>query len=150
MRWGFTGSQQGFPENVLLEELALLNLQKGDVVFTGGCVGVDSQVAHLVAKHYPEVKQVIVAPHIAHLPKYNQNKLDKKTFKLGIVFQLPMQDSYKEHPLLCYKDRNEKLVHLSDKMLAFKRGSKPRSGTQMTINMAFKVGKLHKLVALDD
>ena len=145
MRFGFTGSQSGFPEEKILEVLKSLDLKKGDVVFTGGCIGVDSQIAQLVNKHFPEVKQVIVVPYVQHLPKYNQNKLDKKAMSLGIVFQLPFKEEYNSHPFLCYRDRNQKIVDFSDQIIAFKKGNKPRSGTQMTINMAKKAEKLHSI-----
>ena len=148
MRWGFTGSQQGFPEEIILNELKELDLKEGDVVFTGGCIGVDSQIAHLIAKHFPKVKQVIVSPHFDHLPQYNQAKLNKKTFKLGIVFQLPYKEEYEKHPFLCYKDRNQKLVELSDKIIGLKK-NKFRSGTQMTVDFAKKANKLHKVISID-
>ena len=99
MIWTFTGSQKGFPEETILEELKRLNLKKGDVVITGACVGIDAQIAHMVAKHYPEVQQIIIVPYVKHLPKKNQDKVDKSVFTLGKVFFMSWKDIYEKHPI---------------------------------------------------
>ena len=148
MKYGFTGSQDGFPEQTILQELHKLNLKEGDFVITGGCVGVDSQIAEIVHNHFPFVKQIVIAPYVEHLPSYNQKKLNKKVFSYGRVYVLPYKEEYTKNPFLCYRDRNIKIVECSDKVIGFKKGNKLRSGTQMTINLAQKANKLHRVVYL--
>lgn len=132
-RWGFTGSQNGADEEVILTTLKELPLLEDDWVVTGGCIGVDSQMFYLVKEHYPEVHQLVVFPA-------NISKVDHTIFRHepDAIFMPQGTD---------YRDRNERLVSESDKMIAFWTG-KTRSGTFMTINIAYKQVKMYKIVML--
>jgi len=131
MKWGFTGSQKGANIKDIFDVVCEI-LDDDDVVVTGACVGIDSQVAHLVHELYPQIKQVIIVPA-------NRSKVDISVLKFADeLIQMPRDTSY--------RDRNEKLVEESDKVIAFWTGQKAYSGTFMTITIAKRENKLFKIV----
>ena len=123
--YGFTGSQKGADVKVISDTLKSLKLKKGDIVVTGACIGVDAQVSNLTKIHFPYVRQVIIVP-------YNKSKVDENVFKNGKVIYMSEGTDY--------RDRNEVIVEMSDKMIAFWTGEEI-SGTYMTMNIAKKEGK---------
>lgn len=133
MKWGFTGSQSGCDDEIIIKVLAELPLEIDDIVVTGGCIGIDAQVFYIVTELYPLVRQLVVFP--GYLKKVDG----------GIIAQakeaiyMPKESNY--------RDRNERLVTESDKMTAFWTG-KQRSGTYMTINIARRANKLHRIIHL--
>ncbi len=135
MKWGFTGSQMGCAEFILIRELKRLNLKKDDIVITGACVGIDSQIHHLVKRNYPDVETLVIVPA-------NFAKVDQTCFvtELNAIF-MPKGSSY--------RDRNTRIVKESDKVVAFWTG-RQRSGTYMTINIAKRASKLHKVIHIDE
>lgn len=130
-KWGFTGSQAGADEDIILDTLFSLPLEDEDWVVTGACIGIDSQVFHLVKDYFPKVHQLVVFPS-------NMNRVDHtiEQYISEAIYMIEGTD---------YRDRNERLVAESDKMVAFWKGSQ-RSGTYMTMNIARRVSKLHKIV----
>ena len=134
IKWGFTGSQAGTDEDMVLETLFSLPLQDEDWVITGACIGIDSQVFHLVKDYYPRVHQLVVFPA-------DMSRVDHSIEQyISEAVYMPQGTDY--------RDRNERLVAESERMVAFWKGSK-RSGTYMTMNIARKVSKLHKIVHID-
>lgn len=130
MKWGFTGTQKGISEKKILKVLRTLDLKENDWVVTGACIGVDSQIAHLVAEYYPDVRQIIIVPA-------DRKKVDKTVFPLAKrLIKMGKGSSY--------RDRNKRLVEESDKVIAFWIGVK-RSGAYMTIRIADREGKLHRV-----
>lgn len=129
--YGFTGTRKYVSDKIILELLASLNLSEKDMIITGGCIGLDSSLSHLTKVHYPLVKQIIVMPT-------NKSQVDLSVINNGEVIKIPAG--------LSYRDRNEKIVELSEKVIAFWTGQKTYSGTYMTINIAKKEGKLFKIV----
>lgn len=127
IRWGFTGAQSGCDPKIIKSMLKNLRLKSGDQVVTGACVGVDAQVAGIVRKNYPKVKQVLVVP-------YNRSKVDRRVYQCAdVIYEMPKDTDY--------RNRNEALVRLSHYMTAFWTGQK-RSGTYMTMNIAKRANKL--------
>lgn len=134
MRWGFTGSQKGTRDNTILKILSGLNLTKDDWVITGACIGIDTQVACLVAAEFPFVKQLIIYP-------YDRTKVsDDLDLIADEWINMPEGSNY--------RDRNERLVKESDLMVAFWTGKKAYSGTFMTINIAKRANKLNRVVQI--
>ena len=129
-KFGFTGPKSGCDESIVLKVLSELYLTQNDTVVTGACIGLDSQISHLVRKHYPLTKQRIVVPN-------NRKFVDQTTFANGDVILMPDDTSY--------RDRNEEMVRLSEKVISFWNGNK-RSGTYMTMNIAKRHNKLYKIV----
>ncbi len=127
MKYGFTGSQKGTDDKTVLKVLKSLKLTKDDTVVTGACIGIDAQVALLVAKHYPKVKQLIIVPG-------NKSKVDNNVLKIKNAKYIFMSKN------TTYRMRNERLVEESDRFIAFWTGIQ-RSGTFMTMNIAKKAGK---------
>ena len=99
-------------------------------IVTGACVGVDECIFFWFRAHYPEIPQTVVFPA-------DRKAVDLTEGEVRIaghtVVLMP--------PGTSYRQRNEKLVELSDLVGAFWTGQK-RSGTYMTMNIARKVGKL--------
>ena len=130
-RWGFTGSRKGCNESIIAKALKDLPLKKNDQIVTGACMGIDAQIAIYVGKNYPSVYQVVVVPD-------NRSQIDKRVFKYADwIIEMPDNSSY--------RDRNEGIVRLSHKVIAFWTGWK-RGGTYMTINIAKREEKLHKII----
>jgi len=131
MKWGFTGSQDGAPSARIISVLDSLKLELDDLIVTGGCIGVDSQIFHAVRKQYPTINQLVIFPA-------DLSKVDSSILPLATNFiQMPKGTDY--------RDRNERLVLESDKMVAFWTGRK-RSGTYMTMNIAKRASKLSVLI----
>ena len=121
MRYGFTGSQNGTDSTLILSTLNTLNLTENDMIVTGACIGIDSQVSHIAKKHFPFVKQQIFVPN-------DKKKVDKSVYSNGNVIFMPKHTDYRY--------RNERIVFNSDILIAFWTGKKAYSGTYMTINIA--------------
>jgi len=130
-RYGFTGSQLGFRISIISKLISSLNLTDDDVIITGACIGIDSQVSHYIKKHYPNVQQLIIVPS-------NLSRVDKSVFINGKVRFMPVNTGYRK--------RNEAIVDESDKVIAFWSGKKIYSGTYMTMNIAKKQNKLYEVV----
>jgi len=131
---GFTGSShlglQPTQDRLILNLYRLAEEVKPSRVVTGACVGVDTFVYEFFNKFYPDIPQTVVFP------------ADRKAVGLtedGVraaghtVVVMPDGTSYRQ--------RNKKIVELSDKLAAFWTGQ-TRSGTFMTMNIARKAGKL--------
>ena len=133
MRWGFTGSQKGCDTKILGGDLDILNLKSGDWLITGACIGVDAQIFHLAKDRYPEIPQLVIFP-------YNRDKIDTtiEAYANDVIWMPQGTD---------YRDRNERIVAESDRIIAFWTG-KERSGTYMTMNIARRAGKLWTVVRI--
>jgi len=139
-KWGFTGSQIGASEELILKTLMDLPLEDNDLVITGACVGVDSQVFHLVRKHYPMIRHLIVWPS-------NRSKTDLTIWDECFLKDPKKIDHFKMRSNTTYRDRNDQIVLQSNKIIAFWTGSRT-SGTYMTMNIAKRASKLHKVVRI--
>jgi hypothetical protein len=109
------------------------------VAITGACVGIDQYIAEYLLCKHPDVRQIIVVPGDAKL--VSGLFLDRMQQHSSIVTILHMP------PGSSYRDRNKRIVFLSDMVEAFWDGRK-RSGTLMTINIARKAGKLQKVTMI--
>ncbi len=127
IKYGFTGSRKTCDEKLIQRTLDLIELRKRDIIITGACVGIDSQIAQYVKKRYPFIKQCVIVPA-------NKTQIDVKAIKCGdLVYHMPSGTDY--------RDRNQVLVNVSHKIIAFWDGN-TISGTKMTINIAQKQNKL--------
>ena len=77
---------------------------------------------------YPNVRQTIVVPS-------NKKLVNNKVLSIKNATVIYMPDGSS------YRDRNKKIVELSEYVEAFWNGAKFRSGTFMTINIAKRAGK---------
>lgn len=102
-----------------------------EAVVTGGCVGVDSYVHHWFRKNHPDILRVVVLP--GDLKAVDLSVCDSAS---GGVIEMPSSGKGST-----YRDRNEELVRRSRLMASFWTGQE-RSGTYMTMNIAFRAGKL--------
>ncbi len=123
MKYGFTGTQIGVDDNIILHTLKTLKLKSGDLIVTGACIGVDAQVSILAKLVYPNIEQLILVPA-------NKSKVDTRVYNNGKVIYMPQNTDYRY--------RNEQIIKNSDKLIAFWTGKKAYSGTYMTINIAKK------------
>lgn len=123
MKYGFTGSQKGTDRKTILDIFNSLHLKDSDLIITGACDGVDSQVSNLAKFFYPKVEQLILVPD-------DKSKVNQKVFENGNVIHMPKGTDYRY--------RNEQIIKNSDKLIAFWNGDKIHSGTYMTINIATK------------
>lgn len=99
-------------------------------VVTGGCRGVDAQVARSARKHGLFVYTVLPA---------NRSQVDPDWWAYA--------DAYKEMPKgSSYRDRDKALVDLSNRLVALPRHPEhdprsKRSGTWLTVRLAREAGK---------
>lgn len=124
---GFTGTRRVRPgdEAVLARIVGALGAVR---VVTGGCVGVDAVVAALAHQRGLHVHTVLPANRAQVDPRWREHC---RTYE-------KMPDGTD------YRGRNERLVRLSDRLVAVldrPYGRNVRSGTEMTINIARRSGK---------
>jgi hypothetical protein len=105
---------------------------------TGACTGVDAEVALWAYEQHPEANQIIVVPN-------RRLHVDDRVmhFHTDNVMYIEMP----RHPT-SYRDRNERIVDLSERVEAFWDGRTYKSGTYMTINIAKKDKKLHNITRI--
>jgi len=133
MKYGFTGSRGGTTTGLILKTLISLKLKPNDIIITGACIGIDSQVSHITEKYFGyDIDQIIIVP-------YNKRLVDKTLYATassiygnGKIIYMPSGTNY--------RDRNTEIVRRCDKLIAFWNGHKQYSGTYMTINIAKKMG----------
>ena len=129
---GFTGSQQipyGNSSLVQAHLEALYQKYKPEAVVTGGCIGIDAFVYHWFRVAHPEVRQVLTLPG-------NKDKVSPTLLQAYRV-----QDTVYDCRVT-YRARNEHIVELCDLLVAFWTGKTIYSGTWMTMNIAYRAGKL--------
>ncbi len=131
--YGFTGSQKEADDKIILDLLRTLNLTSNDMVITGACKGYDAKISHITKQYFPFVKQLIIVP-------FNRDKVDVSVYNNGRCYFMPIKTNY--------RDRNEKVVCESDKVIAFWTGKKIYSGTYMTINIAKRANKLTQIIMI--
>lgn len=129
---GFTGSQSipqmGFDH--LFDRLELLYTKyQPEGIVVGACTGYDAEVQMWFVHNRPEVRRTVVVPA-------NRSKVDPRC----------LQDTGAEFVLMpdgtSYRDRNIRLVELSDRLAGFWTGKRAYSGTFMSLNIGRKVDKL--------
>jgi hypothetical protein len=151
IRMGFTGSRfvlrtedrHHQQKQRLIVDSRLDELVRSDVgmalAVTGACVGIDQYIAEYLLCEHPDVRQIIVVPWDKKL--VSGLFLDRMQQHSSIVTILYMP------PGSSYRDRNKRIVFLSDMVDAFWDGRK-RSGTTMTMHIAKKAGKLRKVTRI--
>ena len=106
---------------------------------TGACQGVDAFIALWILSEFPDMHQTIVVPHDRKAVPDDVLGLDKYNNNISYVYMSVGTN---------YRDRNEKIVELSDVMDAFWTGKRAYSGTYMTINIADKINKLRETIRI--
>jgi predicted Rossmann fold nucleotide-binding protein DprA/Smf involved in DNA uptake len=128
---GFTGSRHVTADMQEAIKKILLELHPEATVVTGACVGVDSYAAYRAwVLPFMKVHTIVPADH-SRLDPYWRDHCD--TFE-----HMP--------PGTDYRARNERIVELSDRLIAFPEHAEDdprsrRSGTWMTVRIARKAGK---------
>jgi hypothetical protein len=95
-------------------------------IVTGGCIGIDSYVHHWYHVNHPDIHRVVTLP--------------KDLSKVDMSVCSTADTLYRDQG--SYRDRNKHIVALSDNMVAFWTGKTIYSGTFMTMNISYAVGKL--------
>jgi len=136
---GFTGSRvlAQKKESIVsnrLQECVRLGMTQA---ITGACKGIDSFIALYLVSEFPEISQTIVVPSNRKFVSMDIMKLFDS--KVNYIY-MPNDSNY--------RDRNIKIVELSEVMDAFWTGKKTYSGTYMTINIAKKADKLRKIIGI--
>lgn len=126
---GFTASRELTKAQKIFVMDTVKNLT-ADGFVTGGCVGGDTIIANAIKKYHSRVNHKIIIPsnriqvdnfvHLTACPKHN------------LIYMPDDTD---------YRDRNERIVEESDRMIAFWTGYR-RSGTFMTINISKRANKI--------
>jgi predicted Rossmann fold nucleotide-binding protein DprA/Smf involved in DNA uptake len=136
---GFTGSRHLTGEMQEAIKRALIETQVDATIVTGACLGVDAYVA-LIAWRTPYLKvHTIVPADRSRVDPYWRDHCD--TFE-----EMP--------PGTTYRDRNERIVALSDRLIAVPdypedAPESRRSGTWMTIRIARRTGRPVQVVTLE-
>lgn len=129
---GFTGSQS-IPHMGLyhlFDRLEFLHIKYSpEAVVLGGCVGYDEEIQIWHQFNRPDVQRIVVVPA-------NRSKVGSRCLidPGATLVEMPVDTSY--------RDRNTKLVELSDRLAGFWTGKRAYSGTYMTMNLAHKANKL--------
>ena len=138
---GFTGSRfilQQTQRQLVDSRLDELVIDGMTNAVTGACIGVDQYIAEYLLSEHPDIRQTIIVP--GNTDRVSDLFLDRMRQHPHIfIWHMPPDSSY--------RDRNERLVSLSDRVEAFWNGCK-RSGTFMTMNIARKAGKLLKVTRM--
>lgn len=126
---GFTGTQDLRPSEIPMLQTVLDALPEEDTLVTGACVGVDAQIARLGTAMGWTVYTIVPA---------NRSKVDP-------FWRLHCQACEEMPMFTSYRDRNQRIVDLSDHLIAFPaypedHARSTRSGTWMTIRMAQRAG----------
>lgn len=136
---GFTGTRN--VRDVDLERIraAVLALPPDATVVTGACIGVDALVARMAHGGRRHVHTIVPAGRSRVDPYWRQHC---NTFE-----EMP--------PGTDYRARNERIVELSDRLVAFPEYPEDhhrshRSGTWMTVRIARRAGKPVEVVVLND
>ena len=127
---GFTASRElSYKQKMFI--FKIISKLKAQKFITGGCWGGDEAIAMAINKYHPNIPHTVIVP-------YNRSQVSQKAIQCASpkdnIIWMPEQTSY--------RDRNKKIVELSDKIIAFWNGNM-RSGTKMTINIAKKANKLN-------
>jgi hypothetical protein len=134
---GFTGTRDllvpGRPDKVAkrLDELASAGMT---TAVTGACHGVDAFIVAYLGMNHPMVRNVVVVPALRS--QVSIGILDRSDVELVLM---PAGTTY--------RDRNTKIVELAETVEAFWTGQF-RSGTNMTIGIARRAGKLGNVTML--
>jgi hypothetical protein len=138
MNYGFTGPRehpQTHAECLAIDDVLSMLRRLPDVkVITGGCVGIDEYVAVRATQFGLYVMTILPADRSAIQPDWHE-------------YCQAYEDTYRT-----YGQRNQRIVDLSDKLVAFPcddEKSQPRSGTWMTVRMARRKGIPVEIVRLD-
>jgi len=139
---GFTGPRQIeiYQEEKIVRHLKKLNDEHAPAfAVTGACKGVDACVARWFAEN-TDVQNIIVVPAAR---RWVDDRL--YALKRSVFLEMPPNPVTTNEAVL-YRERNEKLVELADKLVAFRHHV--RGGTQMTIDIATKAKKLLEIVPI--
>jgi len=119
------GNEYGLANWLESMRLTIRDLRASRFV-TGGCVGGDAIIAKLLKELHPHVPHTVVVPG-------DTSQVDWAAVALASsVIHMPANTSYRQ--------RNERIVALSNRVVAFWNGD-TRSGTTMTVNIARRAGK---------
>jgi hypothetical protein len=130
---GFTGSQtvpgmDGLSH--LFNSLQGLDAKhQPETIVVGACTGYDAEIQMWFRLARPGIRRIVVVPA-------NRGKVDPRCLQDSEASFIYMPDG------TSYRDRNTKLVELSDHMAGFWTGKTAYSGTWMTLNIANRAGKL--------
>ena len=129
MRIGFTGTREKLELHQQKKIVSVLESLVDTMTYaiTGACLGVDAFIAHWLAEH-TQVQQVIVFPS-------RKTYIDNMLYSLprSVFVEMPSDNKEIENISLAYRRRNQKIVDLSERLVAFAIPSS--RGTYMTVNM---------------
>lgn len=129
---GFTGSQT-IPHMGLyhlFDRLEMLcDKYRPDEIVTGACIGYDAEIQIWFSHNCPEIRRTVVVPA-------NRSKVDIRCLSDSAAIFVYMPDGTN------YRDRNKRLVSLSDQVTGFWTGKRVHSGTFMTLNLSNRANKL--------
>ena len=149
VRYGFSGSRSiSTPDQCVIADV-LANLPTGYEYTTGGCTGVDTLAGITAWLNAPNATHRVVVPA-------NRSRVDTWWMHRAIREAVPGSGVLLEEmpPGTTYKDRNQRIVHYADTLVAFPAHLEDdprskRSGTWQTIRMACRAG-LEVLVTVLD
>lgn len=129
-------------ENALLAKLEkMITEEDYSTFYAGGAVGWDTLAAEAVLKlreKYPTVSLCLVLPCPAEEQTMKWNRSQRRRF-MDILMQADkteyISDRYTD---TCMKERNRRLVELSDCCICYWNRSRRHSGTAQTVRMAEK------------
>ncbi len=137
MKIGFTGTRHAleFHQQQLVESVLVSLLPTMTYAITGACLGIDAFVAKWLAKN-SDVQQIIIVPA-------KREAIDTTLYALprAVIIEMPVVGDESRNGSLPYRRRNEKIVELSDRLVAFYKGN-VKSGTKMTMNIGERAGIL--------
>lgn len=137
MKIGFTGTRHSLElhQQRLVESVLVSLLPTMTYGITGACYGVDAFVAKWLAQN-SDAQQIIIVPAKRELVDTTLYALPR-----AVLIEMPVMGDERSNNSLPYRRRNEKIVELSERLVAFYKGN-PHSGTKMTMNIAERQGKL--------
>lgn len=141
MKIGFTGSRtlELYQEKAIIKTLERL-VPEMTYAITGACIGVDTFIAEWLAEN-SDVQQVIVWPPLRNLTTESLYALPRT-----VHIEMSVSDVPKGAHKLGYKLRNQQIVDLSDRLVAFWDGKS--KGTKMTIDLAKSADILGEVVRI--
>ena len=132
---GFTASRT--PKALTLEDYIrrvnrVVKRLEADGFVTGACWGGDEYIAKAIKRFHPKTPHTVVIPY-----KTGQVSAEAVKTATSIVRMTSRSES-------SYRARNERIVELSTRMVAFWTEKRAHSGTFMTINIARRAGKIRE------
>jgi len=134
---GFTASRNiiGVSPSFWGNHLSVLN---ADVYITGGCFGGDSVIGKTLLRLFPSAIHLIVVPGDTSKVDFWWQRKETNNLENIKIYWMPEDSSY--------KDRNQKIVTLSNEIIGFPEYDEAdsrslRSGTWQTIRLATKAIK---------